>query len=690
MLYWRLGEATGTTAGDSSPLGDQAGIYQNGVTLGAAGAIKGTTNTAASFDGVNDLVASVNRFSNPRNYSEEAWFKTTSTNGGKIIGFGDQQNGTSNNYDRHIYMTNDGKVTFGVWPGMLVTITSPTALNNGGWHHVVATQNSTDGMKLYIDGALVGTNSQTGAQVFDGYWRVGGDTQWGCCSAFLNGSIDDVAVYQSVLTATQVANHFNAGNGTAPVNQPPVAAFTATTTQLTATVDAGASSDPDGTIAAYAWNFGDGFTTTGKTASHGYATAGSKTITLTVTDNLGKTATVSKVVDVTAPPVNQPPVADFTSTVQNLTVALESTSSDPDGTISTQSWNFGDNTAATTAVTASHTYAAAGTYSVTLTVVDNGGASRSTTKTVTVTAPPAANVAPTASFSSTATGLQVTVNGSGSSDPEGPIASYAWNFGDGSTDSATTASTSHNYTAAGTYQVTLTVTDSGGATNALTKPVTVTGPTAAPLVSDTFSRVSTAGWGSADIGGVWTMTGGSSNFTVDGGTGKVRLATAGSGPTATLGGVTVADASASVSFAVDKAPTGSGVYLSLGARKAGTSEYRATARLLAGGTVVAQLSKTVAGTSTSLRSVTVSGLTYAAGDTLMMKFDVTGSSSVSLAAKIWKAGTTEPAVAQATATDASSPLGAGVIALYPYLSGSSTTVPVVVTFDDLTVVAVKP
>ncbi|WP_111767663.1 PKD domain-containing protein [Nakamurella deserti] len=776
LLFWRLGESAGaTTAVDSGPNGDQTGVIQNGVTLGVPGGIKGTAGTAAAFDGADDLVASTNSFVNPRNYAVEAWFKTTSTNGGKIIGFGTSQTGTSGGYDRHIYMTPDGKVTFGVWTGFTNTITSPTALNDGVWHHVVGSQTNAEGMRFYVDGVLVGSNGQTGADGTTGYWRVGGDNHWGSGSRFINATIDDVAVYSGGLTAAQVKNHFTLGNtvtppnqapvagftsattfldasftssstdadgtiassawnfgdgasstdvnpthtyaaaGTytvtltvtddkgatttvsnpvtvtaAPVNQAPVAAFTATAAQLTANVDAAGSSDPDGTIASYAWNFGDGFTTTGVTASHAYNTAGSKTITLTVTDNQGKTTTTSQPIEVTAPPVNQAPVAGFTQAVENLTVNVESTSTDPDGSIASQSWNFGDGTAAVTSAVATHTYATAGSYTVTLTVVDNSGASRSATQTVTVTAPPPANVAPTAVFASATAGLQVSVDGAASKDPDGTIAAYAWNFGDGSTDLVTTATATHTYAVAGTYQVTLTVTDDNGATHSVTAPVTVSSPAATPLISDTFSRTSTSGWGTADIGGAWTVTGGASNFTVNGGTGKVRLNAAGSGPTATLGATTAADVSTSVSFAMDKAPTGAGLYMSLGARKVGNSEYRATARLLADGSVVVQLSKTVAGASTSLRSVTVNGLSYKAGDSLNLKFDVTGSASVALGAKIWKSGTTEPATWQATATDASSPLPAGTVALYPYLSGSSTNAPVVVTFDDLAVKAVKP
>jgi subtilisin len=84
------------------------------------------------------------------------------------------------------------------------------------------------------------------------------------------------------------------------------------------------------------------------------------------------------------------------------------------------------------------------------------------------------NAAPTASFTHSCTDLECTFDGSGSSDTDGSISSYAWDFGDGT--SATGATASHDYGAAGTYPVTLTVTDNGDATGATTQSVTVSTP----------------------------------------------------------------------------------------------------------------------------------------------------------------------------------------------------------------------
>ncbi|WP_284550857.1 PKD domain-containing protein, partial [Aestuariimicrobium sp. T2.26MG-19.2B] len=80
-----------------------------------------------------------------------------------------------------------------------------------------------------------------------------------------------------------------------------------------------------------------------------------------------------------------------------------------------------------------------------------------------------------------------------------------WDFGD--TTTGTGITTSHTYTTAGTYQVKLTVTDNAGASNSITKAVTVTAPAVTTLASDAFGRTVTGGWGSADVGGPWTLSG---------------------------------------------------------------------------------------------------------------------------------------------------------------------------------------
>jgi PKD repeat protein len=255
---------------------------------------------------------------------------------------------------------------------------------------------------------------------------------------------------------------------TPPPNQPPVASFTASCTNLACTFTDG-SSDPDGTVAAWSWSFGDGTTSTTRSPSHSYAAAGTYSVKLTVTDNNGATGSTTKSVTVAAATTNQPPVASFTAACTALSCTFTDASTDPDGTVAAWSWNFGDG--ATSAVRSpSHTYTAAGTYSVKLTVTDNKGATGSMTKSVTVAVAPT-NQPPVASFTVACTNLACSFTDA-SHDPDGTVTSWSWNFGDGAT--STTRSPSHTYVAAGTYSVKLTATDDKGATGSVTKSVTVT------------------------------------------------------------------------------------------------------------------------------------------------------------------------------------------------------------------------
>jgi PKD repeat protein len=172
----------------------------------------------------------------------------------------------------------------------------------------------------------------------------------------------------------------------------------------------------------------------------------------------------------TTAPTNQPPVAAFTPGCTGLTCTFTDGSTDGDGTIATRSWTFGDG-GTSTQVSPSHTYAAGGTYTVILTVTDNGNATGTRSLAITVTAP--ANVPPTANFTSSCTNLTCTFTDR-STDTDGTLSAWSWTFGDGSTSTA--RNPSRTYAAAGTYTVTLKVTDNRGGTNQKSASVTVTKP----------------------------------------------------------------------------------------------------------------------------------------------------------------------------------------------------------------------
>jgi chitodextrinase len=314
-LYWRLGEAVDATiAADSSGAGN-TGVYSGNVTKPVAGALPGTRNTAASFNGTDGLVASSALVTNPQVFTLELWFNTTSTTGGKLIGFGDAQTGLSTSYDRHLYLQNDGKVVFGVYNAAAHTAVSPRSYNDGTWHHVMATLDAELGMRLYVDGEIVAFNTDTQiAQAYNGYWRVGGDSLTGWAGApttpYVTATIDDVAVYGTALTELQVKERWAIATGD------PIASFTSTANQTTVSYDGSASYDLDGSIVSYAWDFGDGTKGTGPTATHTYANSYIYIVTLTVTDDSGATS-VSKWYQIATDSIA--PTAPASITASNVT-----------------------------------------------------------------------------------------------------------------------------------------------------------------------------------------------------------------------------------------------------------------------------------------------------------------------------------------------------------------------------------
>src|SRR5206468_776467 len=201
--------------------------------------------------------------------------------------------------------------------------------------------------------------------------------------------------------------------------------------------DASNSTDPDGNITNYEWNWGDGSNSTvsvSSIAQHAFATFGDYTVGLMVTDSDGLTNTTSAQVHVFAPPS-----ALFTSspTSPRATHAVTlngSASSDPDGTVARYEWDFGDGATGNGPIV-DHTFAVGGSYLVVLTVTDLDGFTARATDIVYVNPvyPPEASFAESASLVSP--GTNVTFDASGSSDVDGTIATYGWNFGDGRTDS---------------------------------------------------------------------------------------------------------------------------------------------------------------------------------------------------------------------------------------------------------------
>jgi PKD repeat protein len=269
-------------------------------------------------------------------------------------------------------------------------------------------------------------------------------------------------------------------------NTAPHVEFTAVCSSFTiCQTNSAGTTDNEGDAIKYSWAFGDGGTSTATSPAHTYATVGTYTIELTVTDVWGRATAVQHDVTITEPAGNNAPTAVFesacTTTSTSCTMSAAG-SSDPDSAdgdaVRSYVWSWGDGTADTTgsSPTQSHAFTVAGSYTVTLIVQDRWGrASEPVSQTVTTATEPAGNQPPVIVFGPpSCTGLICSVTSSGTTDDTG-VRDYTWSWGDGTPDTVTTStrSRSHTYTTAGSYTITLTATDNWGRISTMTHTVTL-------------------------------------------------------------------------------------------------------------------------------------------------------------------------------------------------------------------------
>jgi len=294
----------------------------------------------------------------------------------------------------------------------------------------------------------------------------------------------------AVVTGTLMLASACSGDGTTPPaeNTAPVANFAVPACTINVPCDFVSTSTDDAAVTAWSWDFdGDGTADAiTANASFTYTTAGTFNVSLTVGDAPGLSHTKTSTITI-APvdPGNTPPTASFTYVCTAADCSFTSTSTDAaPGTIAAYVWDFGDGTPTADVGNPSHSYTLTvpTDFTVTLTVTDNEGATAVATQTVTVTPPAPPNTPPTAGFTYACTTTNCHFTSTSTDAAPGTIATYAWNFGDGSPAGAV-SSPSHTFAVVNPttdFTVTLTVTDNDGATDVETQTISVTAPPFGP------------------------------------------------------------------------------------------------------------------------------------------------------------------------------------------------------------------
>lgn len=216
VFSYGYNEGSGTAALDSSSAG-RAGTLSAGVARvsGACGSSPYVTLNGTS----GAVTTNAPAVTAPTAFTVESWINLpANSTGGKIIGFGNQPSGLSGSYDRQLWVSGTGLITFGTYNGGTKTVSTTKTYRDGAWHHVAGTVTSAGVLTLYVDGAVVGTVSNAAGEPNTGYWRVGYDNLAGwpnipasSANYWFSGSLDDTAAYNTALSAATIAQHVKNG-----------------------------------------------------------------------------------------------------------------------------------------------------------------------------------------------------------------------------------------------------------------------------------------------------------------------------------------------------------------------------------------------------------------------------------------------------------------------------------------------
>ncbi|WP_343043696.1 LamG domain-containing protein [Rathayibacter agropyri] len=223
LFSYTLAQPSGATVAPDTASGAEPGTYRS---TGEAQSLMVSSDTtphacprdgggAWSLDGTDQYLSSPLSLVGPTTFSTEIWFATTVA-GGKLFSFSTGATAPGGQYDRHTYIGADGHLVFGVYDGEAVTITSPQAVDDGAWHHVVSTLSPTSGLALWLDGKQVAASADYRApEAFTGTWKIGYDALGGVWPnvgpAYFSGSLRFATVYSTLLTPTQIWSHYVAG-----------------------------------------------------------------------------------------------------------------------------------------------------------------------------------------------------------------------------------------------------------------------------------------------------------------------------------------------------------------------------------------------------------------------------------------------------------------------------------------------
>jgi hypothetical protein len=187
-------------------------------------------------------------------FSIRAWFKTT-TAGQKIMGFeGHRDPARSGGYDKNLFIDANGKLVFATSSGK--KIISTATVTNNQWHHAVATYGGlSQEIKLYLNGALIGTLAGARAVQETGYWRIGGYMMdgWGISSGYYSGSIGQVSIYNSAISQSVVEEIYAVTKSTYQIPTPTFGTPTTTSNGFTVQIS----------------NYNDAYTWSGTATSSG-------------------------------------------------------------------------------------------------------------------------------------------------------------------------------------------------------------------------------------------------------------------------------------------------------------------------------------------------------------------------------------------------------------------------------------